>query len=211
MRQATRGRAARASVTAQPAQWPPCTLSVLRRALGYHLPRCHCCPGVSPPYHRQGENTRRPTQNRTHCLSRLNPQVKRALFDGGIARSNKPPGESAYPGIRSWEDIVSTPPSPPSLAGGRRQAALAWCGSASLPLLHKRGGSAPPQALRPSSTAALLSCNRGNPNRIHDSISRPTHACGGDAPSLDRSSCMLWSAWTTTSPSPTTKCHRCAG
>jgi hypothetical protein len=33
-------------------------------------------------------------------------QVKRALFDGGIARSNKPEGRSATPGIRSWQDLV---------------------------------------------------------------------------------------------------------
>lgn len=32
-------------------------------------------------------------------------KVKRALFDGGIARSNKPPGKSATPGIRSWDDL----------------------------------------------------------------------------------------------------------
>lgn len=35
-----------------------------------------------------------------------NPQVKRALFEGGIARANKPPGQAATPGIRSWEDLV---------------------------------------------------------------------------------------------------------
>ncbi|KIY96369.1 hypothetical protein MNEG_11594 [Monoraphidium neglectum] len=33
-------------------------------------------------------------------------KVKRALFDGGIARSNKPEGRSATPGIRSWQDLV---------------------------------------------------------------------------------------------------------
>ena len=32
-------------------------------------------------------------------------RVKQALFDGGIARSNKPEVVRNTPGIRSWEDL----------------------------------------------------------------------------------------------------------
>jgi len=32
--------------------------------------------------------------------------VKRALFDGGIARSNREDGKGSTPGIRTWKDLV---------------------------------------------------------------------------------------------------------
>jgi hypothetical protein len=35
-------------------------------------------------------------------------QVKRALFDGGIARSNKPEGIRNTPGIQEWSDLVGS-------------------------------------------------------------------------------------------------------
>lgn len=34
-------------------------------------------------------------------------RVKQALYEGGIARSNKPEGVSSTPGIQRWEDLVS--------------------------------------------------------------------------------------------------------
>ena len=33
-------------------------------------------------------------------------KVKQALFDGGIARANKPEGVRNTPGIQSWADLV---------------------------------------------------------------------------------------------------------
>ncbi len=49
--------------------------------------------------------TNKPTNQPTEP-NRPTNQVKRALFDGGISRANKPAGQSATPGIRAWEDLV---------------------------------------------------------------------------------------------------------
>ena len=43
-----------------------------------------------------------------NCLTRHKSalsQVKKALFDGGIARANKPEGVRNTPGIQKWEDL----------------------------------------------------------------------------------------------------------
>lgn len=36
----------------------------------------------------------------------LSPQVKQALWDGGIVRSNRTDGKGSTPGLRRWEDLV---------------------------------------------------------------------------------------------------------
>lgn len=35
-------------------------------------------------------------------------QVKKALWAGGIQRSNKPPQKMNTPGLQQWEDLVSS-------------------------------------------------------------------------------------------------------
>lgn len=42
----------------------------------------------------------------TASLSTVCMQVKQALWNGGIQRSNKPPEKRHTPGLNQWEDLV---------------------------------------------------------------------------------------------------------
>ncbi len=59
------------------------------------------------PRGRQARSTQHPSTH-THQLARgtLTEQVKKALWDGGIERSNKPEGRRATPGLQKWQDLV---------------------------------------------------------------------------------------------------------